>query len=154
MFLTADSDVLILKLTQINNARKTEAAFWAGRVADMLGDSAGAKTYWKIAATYPMSFYGALATAMLGKTPEYEFFDQECSDEDIEELKQTKYGKMALSLIQVGRKNRAEQYLKYLVTAKASDKLYMLLMRYRHYMDYPVFQFWFLVLCATGVFWK
>ena len=112
----------ILKLTQINNARKTEAAFWAGRVADINGNYKEAKEYWKIAAAHPMSFYGALAATMLGDTPKYEFFDQECSDEDIIELRQNKYGKKALALIQVGRKDRAEQYLKYMVTAKSSDK--------------------------------
>lgn len=113
----------ILDLTQINNARKTEAAFWAGRAADINGNRSDAKKYWKIAAAYPMSFYGALASTMLGDTPEYEFFDQECSDEDIVTLRENKYGKKALALLQVGRKDRAEQYLKYLVTAKSSDKL-------------------------------
>ena len=113
----------ILDLTQINNARKTEAAFWAGRAAHVSGDSSNAKKYWKIAASYPMSFYGALASTMLGDKPEYEFFDQECSDEDIITLRESKYGKKALALIQVGRKDRAEQYLKYLVTSKSSDKM-------------------------------
>ena len=113
----------ILDLTQINNARKTEAAFWAGRCADINNENADARRYWKIAAAHPMSFYGALASTMLGSAPEYEFFDQECSDEDIVTLREDKYGKKALALIQVGRKDRAEQYLKYLVTAKSSDKM-------------------------------
>lgn len=113
----------ILDLTQINNARKTEAAFWAGRAADINSDRENARKYWKIAATYPMSFYGALASTMLGAVPEYEFFDQECSDEDIITLRENKYGKKALALIQVGREDRAEQYLKYMVTAKSSDKM-------------------------------
>ena len=113
----------ILDLTQINNARKTEAAFWAGRSADINGDKTNAQKYWKIAAAYPMSFYGALASTMLGDEPEYEFFDQECSDEDIVTLRENKYGKKALALLQVGRKARAEQYLKFLVTSKSSDKL-------------------------------
>lgn len=113
----------ILNLSQINNARKTEAAFWAGRAADINGNSADAKKYWKIAAAYPMSFYGALASTMLGDTPEYEFFDQDCSDEDIITLRENKFGKKALALLQVGRKDRAEQYLKYLVTSKSSDKM-------------------------------
>ena len=115
--------IRILKLTQINNARKTEAAFWAGRAASVVGDKDTAKKYWKIAATYPMSFYGALASTMLGDVPAYEFFDQECDVEDIKELRQSKYGKKALALIQVGRKDRAERYLKYLVTSKTSDKM-------------------------------
>lgn len=113
----------ILDLSQINNARKTEAAFWAARAADINGDTANAEKYWEIAAAYPMSFYGALASTMLGNEPEYEFFDQECSDEDIVTLRESKYGKKALALLQVGRKDRAEQYLKYLVTAKSSDKV-------------------------------
>lgn len=113
----------ILNLTQINNARKTEAAFWAGRSASIVGNRGAAKKYWKIAAAYPMSFYGALASTMLGDVPAYEFFDQECDDADIEELRQNKYGQKALALIQVGRKDRAERYLKYLVTSKSSDKM-------------------------------
>lgn len=112
----------ILQLQQINNARKTEAAFWAGRAADENGDWTAAKKYWKIAAAHPMAFYGALAATMLGDVPEYEFFEQELSDEDIEELRRDKYGKMALALLQVKRKDRAEEYLKYMITARVSDK--------------------------------
>ena len=113
----------ILDLPQINNARKTEAAFWAGRSADFKGDRENAKRYWRIAATYPMAFYGALSATMLGQQPKYEFFEAEASQDDIVELANTKYGKMALALLQVGRKDRAEEYLKYLITPKASDRL-------------------------------
>lgn len=112
----------ILDLPQINNARKTEAAFWAGRAADFNGDRNTARKYWQVAAAYPMAFYGALSATMLGQKPEYEFFEQEVTDEDIEELSALKYGKKALALLQVGRKDRAEEYLKYLITSKASDR--------------------------------
>lgn len=112
----------ILKLEQINNARKTEAAFWAGRAAYEKGKRSEAKKYWKIAATHPMAFYGALSSIMLGDTPKYEFFEQDYSDEDIDELRNSKYGKHALALLQVGKKDRAEQYLKYMITSKVSDK--------------------------------
>lgn len=111
----------ILDLPQINNARKTEAAFWAGRAADYKGDIKNAQRYWKIAATYPMAFYGALSATMLGQQPEYEFFEQEFTDDDMAALRETKYGKIALALLQVGRKDRAEEYLKYLITSKSSD---------------------------------
>ena len=113
----------ILDLPQINNARKTEAAFWAGRAADFKGDRDVAKKYWRIAATHPMAFYGALSATMLGQTPQYEFFEQDVTDEDFAELANTKYGKMALALLQVGRKDRAEEYLKYLITSKTSDRV-------------------------------
>lgn len=113
----------ILELKQINNARKTEAAFWAGRAADYAGKRKDAKAYWRIAANYPMAFYGALSATMLGQQPRYEFFENNITDEDIEVLSQTKYGKMALALLQIGRKDRAEEYLKYLITPKVSDKV-------------------------------
>ena len=113
----------ILDLPQINNARKTEAAFWAGRAADFKGDRDLAKKYWRIAATHPMAFYGALSATMLGQTPQYEFFEQDATDEDFAELANTKYGKMALALLQVGRKDRAEEYLRYLITSKTSDRV-------------------------------
>lgn len=112
----------ILKLDQINNARKTEAAFWAGRAAEANGDKKSAKNYWKISAAHPMAFYGALSATMLGSTPKYDFFEQEYSDEDLEELSQSKYGKKALALLQVGKKERAEEYFKYMITSKVSDR--------------------------------
>ena len=112
----------ILDLKQINNARKTEAAFWAGRSADFNGDRETAQQYWRVAATYPMAFYGALSATMLGQQPQYEFFENDVTDEDYIELSNTKYGKIALALLQVGRKDRAEEYLKYLITSKASDR--------------------------------
>ncbi len=113
----------ILDLPQINNARKTEAAFWAGRAADWAGRRDMAKKYWQIAATHPMAFYGALSATMLGRQPQYEFFENQVTDEDYAELANTKYGRVALALIQVGRKDRAEEYLKYLVTPKVTDRV-------------------------------
>lgn len=112
----------ILQLKQINNARKTEAAFWAGRAADMRGEHSRARDYWRVAATHPMAFYGALAATMMGNVPEYEFFEQEFTTEDIDELRLDRYGKIAMALLQVNRKDRAEEYLKYMITSKVSDK--------------------------------
>ncbi len=112
----------ILKLKQINNARKTEAAFWAGRAASMRDERSKAREYWEIAAAHPMAFYGALAATMMGNVPEYEFFEQEFTDEDVEEVRRDKYGKMALALLQLNRRDRAEEYLKYIITSKVSDR--------------------------------
>ncbi|HOY47011.1 MAG TPA: lytic transglycosylase domain-containing protein [Alphaproteobacteria bacterium] len=112
----------ILKLQQINDARKTEAAFWAGRAAEANDDRNSAKSYWKIAAAHPMAFYGALSATMLDDVPDYEFFEQDLSDDDLDALKDSKYGKLALALLQVKQNERAEQYLKLLITSKAADK--------------------------------
>lgn len=112
----------ILDLNQINNARKTEAAFWAGRAADFNGRRSAAREYWNIAAAHPMAFYGALSATMLGHTPQYEFFEQDCTEDDFDTLRETKYGQIALALLQVEQNARAEQYLKLLITANASDR--------------------------------
>ena len=112
----------ILSLKQINNARKIEAAFWAGRAAQSRGDNAMAQEYWRVSATYPMAFYGALSATMLGQTPQYEFFEQDCTDDDIDELRKTKYGRTALALLQINQKNRAEEYLKLLITPSVTNR--------------------------------
>lgn len=113
----------MLDLKQINDARKVEAAFWAGRAADADGNGGRARNYWKIGSGYPMAFYGALSATMLGKTPEYEFFEQDCSQEDIDDLLETKYGRIAMALLQIGQQQRAEQYFKYMITKDASDRI-------------------------------
>ena len=112
----------ILKLDQINNARKTEAAFWAGRAASANDDNKSAKKYWTIGSEHPMAFYGALSSMMLGYSPSYEFFEQKYSDADIKELMDSKYGKIAVALLQINQKSRAEEYLKLMITSKATDR--------------------------------
>jgi len=112
----------ILKIDKISTIRKVETAFWAGRAADLNEDKEEAREFWKIAAEYPMAFYGALAATMLGDVPEYEFFEQELTSEDIDALRTDRYGKAALALLQIKRKDRAAEYLKYMITSKISDK--------------------------------
>ena len=111
------------QLSHINDARKVEAAFWAGRAAQMADKEDEAEKYWEIGAKKPQMFYGALSAAMLDETPDYEFFDKGISDDDLEQITKTEYGKTALALLQVGEKSRAEKYLVLLATKKASDKL-------------------------------
>lgn len=112
----------ILSLPQINDARKTEAAFWAGRAAYAADNNDAADEFWTIGAAHPMAFYGALSATMLGNRPSYEFFESEYDDEDTAELEQSKYGKIALALLQVNQKARAQEYLRFMVTARASDR--------------------------------
>jgi len=58
----------------------------------------------------------------MGDVPEYEFFEQEFTDDDVEELRRDKYGKIALALLQVDRKDRAEEYFKYMMSPRVSDR--------------------------------
>lgn len=111
------------ELSHLNDARKVEAFFWAGRAAEMAGHSETAKTYWQTAARRPQMFYGALSAAMLGQTPKYEFFDKGVSDDDLALLQGNKYGKTVLALLQIGQPGRAEKYLRLLVTSGISDNM-------------------------------
>ncbi|MDR1207438.1 MAG: lytic transglycosylase domain-containing protein [Rickettsiales bacterium] len=113
----------MLNIDQVNGARKQEALFWAGRAADANDDKTAAKKFWKDAAARPQTFYGALAAAMLGDIPKYEFFDREWGQDDVKELMKTRYGIESLALLQIGERTRAETHLRYLITNKASDQL-------------------------------
>ena len=48
---------------------QSSGAYWAARSALKLGDDGQADTYFKIAASFPFTFYGLLAEARLGVTP-------------------------------------------------------------------------------------
>ena len=48
---------------------QSSGAYWAGRCALKQGHDADAGTYFKIAASFPFTFYGLLAEARLGVTP-------------------------------------------------------------------------------------
>lgn len=113
----------MLEIDHINTNRKIEASFWAGRAAEANDDSRAAREHWRFAMTRPVSFYGAMAAAMLGREPDYEFYEADISKEDVTELMKTNYGVCALALLQINKKDLAEKHLRYLVTNKASDSL-------------------------------
>lgn len=48
---------------------QSSGAYWAGRCAQKLGQGDQADTYFKIAASFPFTFYGLLAEQRLGVTP-------------------------------------------------------------------------------------
>lgn len=48
---------------------QSSGAYWAARCALKMNDATTADTYFKIAASYPFTFYGLLAEARLGVTP-------------------------------------------------------------------------------------
>jgi len=111
------------KIGHLNEARRAEAAFWAGRSAYAGGDRTAARRYWRAASARPQTFYGALATAMLGEVPRFEFFESHWSREDIAELMKTAHGIRALALLQIGENDRAEGHLRFLISAASNDRL-------------------------------
>ncbi|MCL2538546.1 MAG: lytic transglycosylase domain-containing protein [Alphaproteobacteria bacterium] len=123
-FRTAEKHFMaIVDLPQINQQRKTEVTFWAGRSALFADDLLSARRHWMVASAHPSNFYGALANAALGTAPRYEFFATEMTDSDIRELSATDYGRSALALLQINEPVLAEQHLRLLITSSASDRL-------------------------------
>ncbi|MCL2737533.1 MAG: lytic transglycosylase domain-containing protein [Alphaproteobacteria bacterium] len=114
---------LLSEVGHINETRRGEAAFWAGRAAAANGDNRTARKFWRIAARRPQTFYGALAAAMLGEVPRYEFFESNWSREDIAELMRTAYGMRALALLQIGENARAEGHLRFLIADSSNNRL-------------------------------
>ena len=45
---------------------RTRGAYWAGRAAEAMGDSAAAARWYRLAAAHPLAFYGQHAAARLG----------------------------------------------------------------------------------------
>jgi soluble lytic murein transglycosylase-like protein len=113
----------MLELEHLNTGRKIEAAFWAGRAAEANDDSRAARKHWRFGMSRPASFYGAMSAAMLGREPDYEFYETEISGEDVAALLKTQFGKNALALLQIGKRDLAERQLKYLVSDRSSDGL-------------------------------
>jgi soluble lytic murein transglycosylase-like protein len=111
------------ELKHINDARKVEALFWAGRAASAMDENRRAKKYWKVARKNPQTFYGALSTKMLGSDPDYDFFDADLEDEDIAELMKYSYGMRGLALLQIGQRDAAERQFRYLASRDATDSV-------------------------------
>ncbi len=108
--------IKMTELNQINDARKTEALFWAGRAEQKLGNNDLANGYFTKAAEKPQIFYGALAAGALGEVPEYKFYESEISEDELENLMKNTMAVRALALIQLDKKIWAEKYFTYMLS--------------------------------------
>lgn len=114
---------------------QSSGAYWAGRCALKLGDSAGADTYFKIAASFPFTFYGLLAEARLGVTPAVALAKKGLPptfqgtardaltaslDDDFAWTKDNAQARRLNALVQIGRTNDAQVELQ-TAMQKASD---------------------------------
>ena len=114
---------------------QSSGAYWAGRCALKLGDTAGADTYFKIAASFPFTFYGLLAEARLGVTPAVELAKKGLPptfqgttrdaltaslDDDFAWTKDNAQARRLNALVQIGRTSDAQVELQSAMQ-KASD---------------------------------
>lgn len=114
---------------------QSSGAYWAGRSALKLNDTAGAETYFKIAASFPFTFYGLLAEARLGVTPAVALAKKGLPptfqgtardaltaslDDDFAWTKDNSQARRLNALVQIGRTNDAQVELQ-TAMQKASD---------------------------------
>ena len=70
--------------------------------------------YLRFAANYPRTFYGILASYLLGVIPEFDWSSPDYDEKSMQVLANQPGGRRAISLIQVGQERLAERVLRIL----------------------------------------
>ncbi|HAU29288.1 MAG TPA: transglycosylase [Rhodospirillaceae bacterium] len=91
---------------------KAAAAFWAGRMFLKNREPAEYSRMLAIAARYPTTFYGIIASSALGINLHFQWGLPELSPKHIEALSRSNAGKRAIALLQAGQRQRAEAELR------------------------------------------
>jgi soluble lytic murein transglycosylase-like protein len=99
--------------TQSVNLR-TAAAFWAARSFLQSARPDKVNHYLAVAARSPRTFYGLLATQLLGYSPKFNWLTPVLQENDVKLMFESQRLKRALALIQVGELVRAEAEMKYI----------------------------------------
>ena len=89
-------------------------AFWAARSAMKIGKPELYTKYLRIAANFPRTFYGILASYLLGVMPEFDWSSPDYDEKSMQVLANKPGGRRAISLIQVGQDRLAERVLRIL----------------------------------------
>ncbi|MEQ9333522.1 lytic transglycosylase domain-containing protein [Thalassobaculum sp.] len=97
------------------------AAYWAGRAADALGDSADARAWYGRGAEQATTFYGQLAAARLGATEIALAAADPLSEEKRQAFLARDLVRATASLIRVDRRKLAERFLRTLAYRAADE---------------------------------
>lgn len=88
------------------------SAYWASRAHMRGGNTELVSTWLKLAATYPRTFYGLIATRALGHDSQFNWSLPVLNREDVKVVESTKQGKRAAALIQSNQHALATMELK------------------------------------------
>jgi len=88
------------------------AAYWAGRAAEAMGDTAEAREWYKHGAEQPTTFYGQLAAARLGATEIALDRTPPLSPADLQKFRSRDLVRATEALIRVDRRKLAERFLR------------------------------------------
>lgn len=102
---------------------RSAGAFWASRAAEKLGDQSRVRANLESAAASPLTFYGQLALARLGRTDSIRLPSADDTKEQAKRLAgQNAFAKRAAALVQVGRADDAElEFLRGWASGKADE---------------------------------
>lgn len=105
-----------------NSWDKAKSAFWAARAYLRAKQPEKVSAYLRKAAKHPLTFYGQLAARALGIQPQMDWNAPKFTKAHGQLLLNTRSGKRALALIQVGQLGAAEKEL-LLLESKAKDSV-------------------------------
>lgn len=103
---------------------KTSSAFWAARSYTVAGQPEKVIGYLELAAADPRTFYGLLATRLLGQSLPFKWQAPDIAPDIMTNLKQRPRGLRAMALMQIGDSGRAEDELRALARGVDRDTLY------------------------------
>jgi len=101
---------------------KSKAAFWVARAYLRAKQPDKVSPWLKQAAQFPLTFYGQLAARALGTAPEVDWNATKFTKAHAQQLLDTRSGKRALALLQVGQPFAAEKEF-LLLKSKARDSV-------------------------------
>lgn len=98
------------------------SAFWAARAHLVARKPEQVMTWLEKAADHPRTFYGMLATRLLGREPDFDWALPPMDGDDVKRLTATDGGRRALALLQVGEDERAEKELRQVARLSSKDQ--------------------------------
>lgn len=100
---------------------QSASAFWAARAYTVAGDPVKVIDFFEQAADHPRTFYGLLATRVLGRPLPFNWVPPSFKDTTLDRLMDSPRGHRAVALMQIGDYIRAEAELKELVRGSDRD---------------------------------
>ena len=115
------------KNTTIKASLRTAAGFWAARAYLRASQPSRVNQYLKAASQNPRTFYGMLASYLLGNIPKFNWAIPTLKPHDIAEIKRQPRLKRALALIQINERVRAETEMKFVSLSQSRQSIRILL---------------------------
>lgn len=99
----------VARARHLSGAMESAAAFWAGRAEARLGHADLARRWYETAAERPMTFYGLLAAAQLGRGDGLQWRKPVLTEANLSRLRRNAGVRRTIALVQIGQPHLAER---------------------------------------------